>query len=504
MTALVLVMGSAAVALEAGFLPSSSLARGNPHSTPTPPPASTPTAGGPNLLSNGSFEGGTLSPWTFGVTSPAAGSTTLDASTAADGTTSDQTVVTSASANTWYVQLLQSGVAVTAGVSYTLSFWAKADAPRTDNFVIQQAISPYTLYLQQNFSTTTGWQQYTTTFTPTVSDSNVFIGFNLAGSTGTVWIDNVVFATSGSGPTPTPTATDTPVASPTATSTASGTASSIKTVFVIMMENTNWSNIAGNTSEAPYINSLVTGSNNSQTSYATQYYTPPGNHPSLPNYLWLEGGQCFTYCGTDNDPSTPISSTAHLVTQLDNAGISWKSYQESISDGTCPTSSSYPYAAKHDPFVYFGDVTGNTTYCTAHIRSYSDLSGDLSNNTVARYNFITPNLCDDMHDSCSPINDPIKQGDSWLQTNLPTILNSQAYQQGGAVFIVWDEGTSSSDGPIGMIVISPLAKGGGYNNAIHYTHSSTLRTMEEIFGVSPFVGDAANATDLSDLFRTFP
>jgi hypothetical protein len=123
---------------------------------------------------------------------------------------------------------------------------------------------------------------------------------------------------------------------------------------------------------------------------------------------------------------------------------------------------------------------------------------------VARYNFITPNLCDDMHDSCSPINDPIKQGDSWLQTNLPTILNSQAYQQGGAVFIVWDEGTSSSDGPIGMIVISPLAKGGGYNNAIHYTHSSTLRTMEEIFGVSPFVGDAANATDLSDLFRTFP
>jgi hypothetical protein len=72
------------------------------------------------------------------------------------------------------------------------------------------------------------------------------------------------------------------------------------------------------------------------------------------------------------------------------------------------------------------------------------------------------------------------------------------------VFIVWDEGTSSSDGPIAMIVISPLAKGGGYNNAIHYTHSSTLRTMEEIFGVSPFVGDAANATDLSDLFRTFP
>jgi hypothetical protein len=55
-----------------------------------------------------------------------------------------------------------------------------------------------------------------------------------------------------------------------------------------------------------------------------------------------------------------------------------------------------------------------------------------------------------------------------------------------------------------MIVLSPDAKGGGYSNTIHYTHSSTLRTVEEIFGVTPLLGDAANATDLSDLFKTFP
>src|SRR5256885_15699773 len=60
------------------------------------------------------------------------------------------------------------------------------------------------------------------------------------------------------------------------------------------------------------------------------------------------------------------------------------------------------------------------------------------------------------------------------------------------------------DGPIGMIVLSPDAKGGGYSNTIHYTHSSTLRTLEEIFGVTPLLGDAAHATDLSDLFKTFP
>jgi hypothetical protein len=119
-----------------------------------------------------------------------------------------------------------------------------------------------------------------------------------------------------------------------------------------------------------------------------------------------------------------------------------------------------------------------------------------------RYNFITPNLCNDMHDSCAPLNDSVKQGDSWLAQNLPAILNSQAYKNGGIVFITWDE--SDGDGPIGMIVLSSDAKGGGYSNTIRYTHSSTLRTLEEIFGVAPFLGDAAHATDLRDLFKTFP
>lgn len=55
-----------------------------------------------------------------------------------------------------------------------------------------------------------------------------------------------------------------------------------------------------------------------------------------------------------------------------------------------------------------------------------------------------------------------------------------------------------------MIVLSHDAKGGGYANTIRYTHSSTLRTIKEIFGVTPLLNDAADATDLQDLFRTFP
>ena len=276
----------------------------------------------------------------------------------------------------------------------------------------------------------------------------------------------------------------------------------IKTVFLILEENHNWSTFKGSTS-APYINNTLLPT----SAHAEQYYNPPGIHPSEPNYLWLEAGTNFGILD-DNDPSTNHqSTTSHLVTFLKNANISWKSYQEDISGTTCPLTSVNNYAPKHNPFVFFDDVTNTndpaSAYCIAHVRPFTELATDLTNNTVASYNFITPNVCNDGHDSCSPLNDPVAQTDTWLMQNLPAIMNSTAYKAGGvAIFITWDEG-EGGDGPIGMIVISPNAKP-GYSNAIHYDHSSTLRTMEEIFHVTPLLGGAASATDLSDLFVSFP
>ncbi len=276
----------------------------------------------------------------------------------------------------------------------------------------------------------------------------------------------------------------------------------IKTVFLIVMENHNWSDIKGNSS-APYINHTLLP----MASYAQQYYNPPGNHPSLPNYLWLEAGTNF---GLADDASPYIdhqNTTQHLTTLLNNAHISWKAYEESTNGQVCPLMSIGAYAVKHDPMVYFNDVTDDnnidSAYCIAHVRPFSELSSDLAHNTEGRYNFITPNLCDDMHTPCPPAFDTIRQGDTWLSQQIPMIMRSTAYKNGGAIFITWDEATTG-DGPIGMIVLSPDAKGHGYSDTIHYTHSSTLRTVEEIFGVSPLLGAAAQATDLSDLFQTFP
>jgi hypothetical protein len=92
---------------------------------------------------------------------------------------------------------------------------------------------------------------------------------------------------------------------------------------------------------------------------------------------------------------------------------------------------------------------------------------------------------------------------------VPLITESDEYKEGGALFIIWDEAEDSgkfSDGPIGMIILSPFAKGGGkkaFSNSIHYDHSSTLKTLQEIFRVEPLLGAAANpeTKDLSDFFK---
>ena len=101
------------------------------------------------------------------------------------------------------------------------------------------------------------------------------------------------------------------------------------------------------------------------------------------------------------------------------------------------------------------------------------------------------------------------RGDTWLKQNVPLITESREYKEGGALFIIWDEAEDTdqfSDGPIGFSCFSPFAKGGGktaYSNSIHYDHSSTLKTLQEIFNVGPLLGAAADprTNDLSDFFK---
>ena len=303
--------------------------------------------------------------------------------------------------------------------------------------------------------------------------------------------------------------------------------SKVKTVWVIVMENHNWTgnnagaefgdpDIKGN-KLAPYINDELT----KISSYANAYYNPPGNHPSQPNYIWLEAGTNFGVL-KDTQPGQPqLNSRKHVTRLLEDAGISWTVYAEpdfgSAVFDTCPLDFQY-LDVEHVGPVFFKDINDGlnkkSKICMQHVRPYYQLSTDLADGTVASYNLISPNLCHDGHEGVSPCDrnepkDNTKRSDEWLKLNVPLITESKAYKDGGALFIVWDEGEDSgkfSDGPIGMFVLSPFAKGEGkaaYSNNIHYDHSSLVKTVQEIFDVKPLLGAAADSKtkDLSDLFK---
>jgi phosphatidylinositol-3-phosphatase len=369
-------------------------------------------------------------------------------------------------------------------------------------------------------------------------------------------------------------------------------AQQIKTVFVIAMENHNWTQPANKftgtiqqvfqNASAPFINSLVDGSayaivNGSlvhiseQVAYATNYHnvlaTPGGNnphiHPSEPNYLWAEAGTNFGVLN-DNDPfdakgATNQDTPLHLAALLTLAGRTWRSYQEDIDlpkdaaghfidiplpqdQWTVPLksfsgnyaagfvnafngSTQLNYAAKHNPMLFFTNTNGGNDLTTSNPFStqYAPLQqffADLASNSVAEYNWITPNQFNDMHTGLTGgykgltgDSAKIKQGDDFLGQIVPIIMASNAYQDHGAIIIWFDESENDAvgDNPddlthtIAEIVISPRAhdnvEGLPYASDIFYTHSSDLRTMQNIFHVGPYLGDAAVATDLSDLFK---
>ena len=92
---------------------------------------------------------------------------------------------------------------------------------------------------------------------------------------------------------------------------------------------------------------------------------------------------------------------------------------------------------------------------------------------------------------------------------VPQIMASNAFQNQNATIVIWNDETEGGDDPSRTsmeIVISKFAKGNAYNSTLRYTHSSDLKSLQELYTVgafSPtgFLGDAANATDLADMFQ---
>jgi phosphatidylinositol-3-phosphatase len=367
---------------------------------------------------------------------------------------------------------------------------------------------------------------------------------------------------------------------------SSAQAQQIGDVFYIALENHNFTQpstvpagtpqqLFGNTA-APYLNSLVTpgNPNAANVSFAGNYQNvTPNQHPSEPNYVYQVAG--LTGPLNDNDPyPNNIVNAPNLGQLMAAKGETWRSYQEdtdllntsgqnfnnaggtltnnvaSKSQYTVPTSSfsgtstaytnpyngsdQYNYAVKHNPFPFFTATNGgtattpNTSPSNPQSQNYAplqQLQTDLTDNTVAQFNWITPDQYNDMHSSLNTSftyngvtyaagtdQEAVALGDNFLSTVVPEIEASQAFKDNG-VIVIWNDETEG-DETIGStagfdgteIVISPLAKGNAYTNDVLYTHASDLVTLQNIFGVAGggaggYLGDSGGANSLADLFK---
>lgn len=376
-------------------------------------------------------------------------------------------------------------------------------------------------------------------------------------------------------------------------------------VWVIMMENHAYNQIIGNPS-APFMNDYIRRAN-----YATSYFAIA--HPSLTNYLETVGGSNFgvlndnspdwgnhtctnnlalgtpafdnsnfgDVCpiyGEGTDAATPVIDTSNettppsitAVTEIDGkmsipaatnisgktiadqlvaAGLTWKSYQESLppsganrvnnSDGFFSSSSdilaALPnetqtlvnlYAVKHDPFAYFQSVQDGARrgLSLAQIVGFSGSGGlysDLASGRVPNFSFIAPNQCNDQHGrpnagpQCEE--DPndngtltglnpalIFIGDQTLRTLVTAIHESPVWQDGrNAIVILWDENDYSAAPNQNRVLLTVETNYGTHGRASSrfYTHFSLLRSIEGGFRL-PCLNHACDATTdvMSDLF----
>ena len=335
-------------------------------------------------------------------------------------------------------------------------------------------------------------------------------------------------------------------------------------VFVLVLENEDYSNSFGSATAAPYLSqTLPTMGALLQDFYGT-------GHNSNDNYLSMISGQapnldtqldCQTFSDFNSTGTTSPgqakgsgcvfpTSVQSLPDQLQAAGLSWKAYMEDMGnipsresatcghpavgakDGTQVAVNGDQYATRHDPFVYFHSIIDNQSYCDSHVVNLDDSSAGLaadlkSVSSTANFIFITPNLCHDGHDSPCVDGEPggLTSINTFLQQWVPQIVNSPAFQQDGLLIITFDESNGPTNdssaccgegiapntllpgllglggGKIGAVLLSPFIKAGTVSTT-DYNHYSMLRSIEDLFGLQylGYAGGTGQASFGSDVY----
>lgn len=205
------------------------------------------------------------------------------------------------------------------------------------------------------------------------------------------------------------------------------------------------------------------------------------SHPSLPNYLALTSGSTY---GIADDGFHALPSGG-IGAQLTAAGIEWRAYMDGMSNGCF--NSRYPYALKHNPFAYYG------SNCPAQVVPFTEFASDMAQK-VPNFVWITPDSCHDGHDCSTAV------ADKWLEAIVPTILATDVWQDGGVLFITWDEGYDKVNSVLTLVIRpNPL----NHHSDRPYDHYSLLATVQDLLGLTR-TAETTKASPMTDLLATPP
>jgi len=260
------------------------------------------------------------------------------------------------------------------------------------------------------------------------------------------------------------------------------------TVFTIIFENEDQQNILPT---LPFFSKLA-----AEYGQAAAYTST--THPSLPNYIRMTSGSTHGI-SNDNDPqyNVQIGGTQNLADQLDGAGIPWRAYMESMGE-PCKLASTDLYSAHHNPFLYYTTMVTDPARCAERVVDLDQhFTADLESGQY-RYMWITPNTCNDLHNCSGAV------GDAWLERVATQIMNSPAYQNGGALFVLFDEGNTrflGASANLATIVASPNLIANGFVSQTAFDHNSYLSTIEDIFQL-PRLNSTVGAVPMDEFFVT--
>lgn len=281
-------------------------------------------------------------------------------------------------------------------------------------------------------------------------------------------------------------------------------------ILTIVLENQGINNTYGThcSGNCSYITQLA------NTYGLAQNYSALG-HPSLPNYLALTGGGNYDTPPFDRDcfPQSNgcFVSASNIIDTVDASGRTWRAYMEDFAAGGCSHTETGLYIDSHNPFLYYTDINSNATRCSRIVDANPGASGYLalptqllsdlnSTSTASNYMWLTPNLCDDGHAVCAPLNNTVSQQNQYLALLVPRILNSTVFRtQKAALFITWDESATTRNNIVTAVWAGPEART-HYASTGPYGHYSAVKTLEVAWSLQSLTTYYAAAPAMTEFF----